>query len=484
MKRKKLVIGVAIALVVFLAAIIYVMFFDHYVDFKGLKSDKIKVEYGEEFKMPDVTAIGKGHFLNRKGTEVEYKVEGKVDDTKLGNYELKYSATYRNKTTTKTVVVSVVDTKEPKLSLIGDEEITVDAGTEYTESGCEAVDIYDGDISSNVKVSGKVDTSKVDDYEITYQVKDSSGNEAKKKRTVHVVDRVAPEIALKGDATFYIEKGKEFEEPGFVATDNCDGDLSKKVKVSGEIDMTKAGVYTLTYKVSDKSDNEGIIERTVRVYEPMNANTVNPGDKVIYLTFDDGPGEYTQQLLDILDKYNVKATFFVTNRFSKYTYLIGEEARRGHTVAIHTSSHDYSKIYASVDGYFSDFNTMNDVITQQTGKGAWLCRFPGGTSNTVSSKYCSGIMTTLSQEVTARGFKYCDWNVASGDAGETTDTQQVVANVIDGCKNHNVSIVLQHDIKGYSVAGVEQIIQWGLSEGYTFLPITETTPLVQQRINN
>lgn len=85
MKRKKLVIGVAIALVVFLAAIIYVMFFDHYVDFKGLKSDKIKVEYGEEFKMPDVTAIGKGHFLNRKGTEVEYKVEGKVDDTKLGD---------------------------------------------------------------------------------------------------------------------------------------------------------------------------------------------------------------------------------------------------------------------------------------------------------------------------------------------------------------------------------------------------------------
>lgn len=484
MKNKKLAIGIVAALIVFLLAILYVVFFDYYVDFKGLDSEKITIEYGDKFTQPKVTALGKGHVLNRKGTKLDLTCKGEVDDTKLGDYKLEYSATYRNKTTTKIITVSVVDTTEPKLTLVGDKEVSVEIGGTYSESGCSAEDIYDGDLTSKIEISGEVDSSKVQDCVITYKVTDSNGNVGKIKRKVHVVDKTAPEIALNGDSTIYIEKDKKFEDPGCSATDNCDGDISEQVSVSGEVDMEKAGVYTLTYSVTDKSGNVATVDRTVRVYAPMSSNTVNPGDKVIYLTFDDGPGEYTQQLLDVLDKYNVKVTFFVTNRFSKYTYLIGEESRRGHTVAVHTASHDYAKIYSSVDAYFEDFNLMNDVITQQTGKSATLCRFPGGTSNTVSRKYCSGIMTTLSQEVTARGFRYCDWNVSSGDAGETTDTQQVVANVIEGCKNHNVSIVLQHDIKGFSVNAVEQIIQWGLSEGYTFLPITDTTPLVQQKINN
>ena len=192
----------------------------------------------------------------------------------------------------------------------------------------------------------------------------------------------------------------------------------------------------------------------MKVVAPMSDDAVNPGDKVVYLTFDDGPGPYTEKLLDILDRYNVKATFFVTNGKPDYQNLIAQEAQRGHTVAIHSASHDYAKIYQSVDAYFADFDEMNSIITAQTGKAADLVRFPGGSSNTISKTYCYGIMSQLVCAVEERGFRYCDWNVSSGDAGGTTSTSQVVANVIAGIKDNNVSVVLQHDIKNFSVDAV------------------------------
>ena len=187
MKNKKLAIGIVAALIVFLLAILYVVFFDYYVDFKGLDSEKITVEYGDKFTQPKVTALGKGHVLNRKGTKLDLTCKGEVDDTKLGDYKLEYSATYRNKTTTKIITVSVVDTTEPKLTLVGDKEVSVEIGGTYSESGSSAEDIYDGDLTSKIEISGEVDSSKVQDCVITYKVTDSNGNVGKIKRKVHVV---------------------------------------------------------------------------------------------------------------------------------------------------------------------------------------------------------------------------------------------------------------------------------------------------------
>ncbi len=206
-----------------------------------------------------------------------------------------------------------------------------------------------------------------------------------------------------------------------------------------------------------------------------------PTGNVIYLTFDDGPSQYTQELLDVLDRYNVKATFFVTN--TGYTDMIAEEYRRGHSIGIHTASHDYDEIYASQDAYFADLGKMSDIIFEKTGERTNLIRFPGGSSNRVSS-FNPGIMTTLTEVVRERGYQYFDWNVSSGDAGETTDTDVVAKNVIDGCTDRSASIVLQHDIKGYSVAAVEQIIQWGQANGYTFARLTMDSPSAHHRINN
>ena len=163
------------------------------------------------------------------------------------------------------------------------------------------------------------------------------------------------------------------------------------------------------------------------------------------------------QLIDILRKYNVKATFFVIS--TGYNHLLKDIAAAGHSIGIHSTTHKYAQIYSSTDAYFNDLYTMRDIIYNYTGIKTNLMRFPGGGSNTISLDYCPGIMSELTKDVQACGFKYFDWNVSSGDAGGTEITSEVVQNVISGVKKHDVSVVLQHDIKNFSVNAVEEIIK-------------------------
>ena len=245
------------------------------------------------------------------------------------------------------------------------------------------------------------------------------------------------------------------------------------------------GINVITYTVSDAFGNKTSMQRKVYVYEKQAvSNPVNPGNKVVYLTFDDGPGRYTGQLLDILDKYGVKATFFVTNQFPAYQNMIGETYRRGHTIALHTYSHQYQTIYVSEEAYYKDLMLMKDLCVKQTGAEPKIVRFPGGTSNTVSKHYSQGIMSALVKSISYYGYLYCDWNVSSGDAGGAVTREAIANNVINDIKQRSVSIVLQHDIKMNSVSAVEDILFWGIQNGYTFLPMTETTPMIQFRPQN
>lgn len=213
-----------------------------------------------------------------------------------------------------------------------------------------------------------------------------------------------------------------------------------------------------------------------------------PNGKSIYLTFDDGPSSYTNTLLDILDKYNVKATFFVTNQgFTKsYDDVILREYQSGHTVGLHSNTHYYPYIYSSVNNYLEDLYAIQSKVKRITGITSMIMRFPGGSSNTVSKNYDlkTHIMSKLTSEVEKRGFHYVDWNIVSGDAGETTDTNVVIANVESHLGNNNTYVVLQHDIKKFSVDAVESIIKYGLAHGYTFRNITMNSPVVHHRINN
>lgn len=291
-------------------------------------------------------------------------------------------------------------------------------------------------------------------------------------------DTEAPVLQLLGKESIEIIARSEFVEPGFFAEDDRDGDLTEWVQVTGQVDVNWCGDYTLIYEVADTAGNSTKVERVVTVKQP---EVITPEGKVIYLTFDDGPGKYTEELLAVLEKYNIKATFFTCGNGKPD--LVKKIYEAGHTVGIHCKSHDYNVVYASEEAYFEDLFAMQDLIYECTGVRTTLVRFPGGSSNEASS-FNPGIMTRLTYELEMRGFQYFDWNVSSGDSG-TKSTEKILENLKKGIKGRKCSVVLQHpETRGFSMDAVEDLIIWALDNGYSFLSLDETSPRAHHTVKN
>lgn len=427
------------------------------IDLKG--EETIILNYKDKYKESGYTA----HFLGNDITD-EVSVEGKVNTNKLGDYEITYTINkgiLKRKTTRH---IKVSDTEKPKLS-IDKKEMYVCPDEKPQKEDVKATDNYDGDLTKKIKV-------KIGKDKITYTVEDSSKNKTVITKKIVYKDIEKPEITLEGDSEVSLLVGDEFVDPGYKATDNCDKDV--KVKVEGSVNSQAEGTYELKYIATDTAGNTATATRKVVVFD-------NKG--IIYLTFDDGPNDGTTNvILDILKEENVKATFFVTCKGPDE--LIKREYNEGHTVALHTASHDYSIVYASVDSYFNDLQRVQDRVKNITGYESKIIRFPGGASNTISRKYSVGIMSTLTQEVQRRGYKYYDWNISSGDAGNTTDPNVVYSNVVNSLRTDRANMVLMHDIKPYTRDALRNIIKYGKNNGYRFEKITMDTEMITQRVNN
>lgn len=405
-----------------------------------------------------------------KDVSKDVVIKGKVNTDVEGTYELKYSIKKGLFEREVKRTVNVKDIEKPIITLNGEKEIKVCPGkaSEYKDQGYTAVDNVDGDITDKVTVTTL-------DNKIIYEVTDEEGNKATEERNLVESDTDSPTITLNGGENYTVLLNTSFTD-SYTAKDSCDGDLKSKVKVTGSVDTKKVGTYTLTYEVTDSSGNTATAKRTVKVVEPAKGG-------VIYLTFDDGPKQGTTNvILDILKEENVKATFFVTN--SGPDDLIKREFNEGHTVALHTASHDYKTVYSSVDAYFKDLQSVHDRVYRLTGYDSKIIRFPGGSSNTISRNYSKGIMTTLTKEVVNRGYHYFDWNVSSGDAGDVKNADGVYNNVINGLSKSRANVVLMHDIKPYTRDALKRIIQYGKTHGYTFAAITYDTPMVKHGVNN
>ncbi len=199
----------------------------------------------------------------------------------------------------------------------------------------------------------------------------------------------------------------------------------------------------------------------------------------VYLTFDDGPSQYTESILYYLDKYNLKATFFVVPSGSEEcNRLLKKIADGGHTIGVHSATHVYTEIYASVEAYLNDFKIAYDRIYEATGIKCELFRFPGGSINDFNKQTRDDIIA----EMTRRGFVYFDWNVDSNDAGGATWTEMYV-NVLEQTANTNRAVVLMHDHNnGYNtVLVLEDIIKALLDDqrGYKIEKLTPTVKPVQ-----
>lgn len=221
--------------------------------------------------------------------------------------------------------------------------------------------------------------------------------------------------------------------------------------------------------------------------------------KVCYLTFDDGPSDRTPEILTVLDNYGVKATFFVIG-VGKLS-LIPEIVSRGHTIGLHSDTHNYSAVYASDDAYFNDLAAVSDKVENITGKKPVLVRFPGGSDNIVS-RICPGLMSRLTVSVREKGYQYVDWNIVANDTTPSlmqniggvrmTPPPTILQSVISGSTKSDGTdkeeiCVLMHDAKNkYStVDALSAIIENLLSRGYTLLPLDENSPVFHAaKLNN
>ena len=418
-------------------------------------SEVMEVNYNSEFKDPGYIATFIIHNVTKK-----VKVKGSVDTKKLGTYKIEYDLSISGFKNHKTRIVKVVDKKKPVIELSGNGNTC--PGKSYIEEGYKAIDEIDGDLTSSVKIN-------VLDKKIIYSVSDKSGNSEMITRNLNIVDDIKPTITLNGSDYITIYTGGTYNELGANVTDNCDDQIA--LNIEGTIDVSKVGKYNITYTATDKSGNSTSVTRTVSVVDRLKDGI----GKNIYLTFDDGPGGLTPQFLDVLDRYGVKATFFVTNQFPSFQYLIGEEAKRGHAIAVHTYTHSYDVVYQSVDSYINDFNRMNEIIKQQTGSYSNMFRYPGGSSNTVHCSRNPGVTRSIADAMLSMGYQYFDWNLSSGDASGYSTRDSVYRTVVNNVGASENTVILMHDIKSATLAALPSIIENLQSRGFTFKTLNKNS---------
>ena len=231
----------------------------------------------------------------------------------------------------------------------------------------------------------------------------------------------------------------------------------------------------------DNTENMDLQTESENVSTDMDTedNLAKKGDEhKVYLTFDGGPDENTNEILDVLAKYNVKATFFVIGSESDemkavYRRIVDE----GHTLGMHSYSNSYSTIYSSSDSFEKDVTKLNAYLKKVTGEKSQYYRFPGGSNNEISNVDMSEFIHVLNE----KKITYFDWNVSAGDSASDYSVQDIVTNVTEGVSKYKTSVVLLHDgdDKSTTVEALGPLIKALQKMKAKILPIDENTNVIQ-----
>ena len=214
-------------------------------------------------------------------------------------------------------------------------------------------------------------------------------------------------------------------------------------------------VYEDYYRKNDQaltvsSDNKGRLKKTA------------------YLTFDDGPSDRTDEVLDILKENDINATFFlIGNQINKSTKkTLKRLVKEGNQVAVHTYCHEADCIYDSADTYYNDVMKAAKRIKKYTGVDPKFYRFPWGSVNGYIKNYRKDIIMRLKKE----GFEYCDWNVSGEDSIRSQRARQIINNVKSNYKVYNEPVILLHDANARkeTVKALPVIIKMYKDAGYSF----------------
>ena len=259
------------------------------------------------------------------------------------------------------------------------------------------------------------------------------------------------------------------EENQKLIEENAELSMNLEKSVAEMVDSSVSG------EVPEAEEGQPNVQQEVQAEEPQE------GAKHVYLTFDDGPSENTGAILDILNQYNVKATFFVIGKTDQasqdlYKRIVAE----GHSLGIHSFSHKYTQVYESLESFQNDVLSLQSLLRDVTGQEVHLYRFPGGSSNTVSRVPIEECIRFLSEN----SFTYYDWNATNGDAtGKQISTEEMVASVTNELDKYQNLTVLMHDGAGKqkTVEALPIIIEQLQGQGAQILPITDQTAPVQHK---
>ncbi|RDU22369.1 polysaccharide deacetylase family protein [Anaerosacchariphilus polymeriproducens] len=229
------------------------------------------------------------------------------------------------------------------------------------------------------------------------------------------------------------------------------------------------------------NEQKTLNQETTGVQTPE-TNDSKKEKKIVYLTFDDGPSSNTKNILKVLKEHNVKATFFVVgNKYNseEFEAMYKQIVEEGHTIGMHSYSHQYSTIYQSLDAFKEDLNLLQDYLNKTIGMSPAIYRFPGGSSNKVSDTKMEVFINYLKE----KNLTYFDWNVSSGDAaGQNLSVEEIVNNTMEGVSKNQTSVVLMHDSEHLdsTVEALGKIIEQLKEQGIEILPIDQKTTPVQQ----
>ena len=271
-----------------------------------LGDDTVTVEVGSVYTDAGATAID-----NYDGDISSSIVTvNPVDTNTVGTYIITYNVSdvSGNVALEVTRTVNVVDTTLPVITLLGDNPVTIEVGSTYTDAGANATDTYDGDITSSIVTVSTVNTAIVGVYTVTYNVSDASGNTAAElTRTVNVVDTTVPVITLLGDSPVTIEVGSTYTDAGATAADNYDGDITSSIVVTGSVDTSTIGTYTLSYDVTDANGNVATtVTRTVNVVDELSLESFDQINFSLYPNPSTGDVTLRYYLPELMDGVSVE----------------------------------------------------------------------------------------------------------------------------------------------------------------------------------
>lgn len=257
------------------------------------------------------------------------------------------------------------------------------------------------------------------------------------------------------------------------------GESNAVYQLNGNPDL-KGSLISDTESVTESTETADAGSVLFASAVPDESNRAKAGDlHKVYLTFDDGPSENTEEILDILAEYDLKATFFVVGKEDEESQeLYRRIVEDGHTLGMHSYSNKYSVIYQSEEAFREDYGKLKDYLYEVTGVSCGYYRFPGGSSNQISNVSMNSLISFLN----GQGTVYYDWNVSAGDAAAAAYTpEEIVENVTEDVVKYKTSVVLLHDSAGKSatVEALGPLIEALLEMDAEILPIDEDTQVIQ-----